>query len=83
MRFVDHSARQFTSYQPSCEMYMNLQKQYAPNSTQNDFRYYLQANADQIMKDQAKLIEEFGADCLKKTCPICSASLDYKPKGNI
>lgn len=82
MRFVYHSARQFTDYKPNCQMHINLQKQYAPNSTQDDFRSYLQHNAEQIMKDQAKNMEEFGADCSKKTCPVCVASLDYKPKGN-
>ena len=83
MRFVMSDKRAFTSYNANCEMYNNLQKQYAPNSTQDDFRSYLQTNAEKIMKEQAKLMEEFGADCSKKSCPICHASLDYKPKGNI
>ena len=83
MRFVMSDKRSFTNFSPNCQMYMNLQNQYAPNSNQNDFRSYLQANAEQIMKDQAKLIEEFGADCSKKTCPVCAQSLDYKPKGNM
>ena len=82
MRFVDHSGRTFTNFSPNCQMYMNLQNQYAPNSNQNDFRSYLQTNAEQIMKDQAKLIEEFGADCSKKTFPIAQV-LDYKPTGNV
>ena len=78
MRFVDHSARSFTTYKPNCEMYINLQKRYAPNSTQDNFRVYLQTNAEQIMKDQAKIIEEFGEDCSKKSCPVCKMALDYK-----
>lgn len=82
MRFVMSDARSFTSYQPNCSMHINLQKQYAPKSTQDDFRAYLQTNAEQIMKDQAKLMEEFGADCSKKSCPVCSQVLDYKPTGN-
>ena len=83
MRFVMSDKRAFTNYNDNCSMYMNLQNQYAPNSNQNDFRSYLQANAEQIMKDQAKLIEEFGADCSKKTCPICKSAIDYKPTGNM
>lgn len=71
-----------TSYIPNCSMYNDLQKQYAPNSTQDDFRSYLQNNAEKIMKEQAKLMEEFGADCSKKSCPVCSQVLDYNPKGN-
>lgn len=71
-----------TSYIPNCQMHINLQKQYSPKSTQDDFRSYLQKNAEQIIKDQSKLMEEFGADCSKKSCPVCSKVLDYKPTGN-
>lgn len=83
MRFVMSDQRAFTNYNANCSMYINLQKKYAPNSTQDDFRSFLQNNAEQIMKEQAKLMEEFGADCSKKTCPICAQVLDYKPTGNI
>lgn len=80
MKFTMSDARAFTSYEPNCQMYSNLQKQYAPKSTQDDFRGYLQANADKIMEALAKQTFEYGADCSKKSCPVCKESLDWKPQ---
>jgi len=73
MRFTDSSGRQFTSYQPNCSMNLDLQKKYMPNGNHNDFRYYLQQNAEKIIADLSKTNES------SKICPVCSKALDYKP----
>lgn len=73
MKFVMSDARVFTSYEPSCSFNLNLQKKYMPNGNHNDFRYYLQQNAEKIIADLSKTNES------SKICPVCQKSLDYKP----
>lgn len=71
MKFTDSSGRFFTDYTSNCSMYDNLQKKYAPDSTQNNFRIYLQHNAENIMNEMAN--KENNMNSTKtKVCPICS-----------
>jgi hypothetical protein len=75
MRYAMADGRQFTSYEPACSLYAHLNNKYAPNLNSNDFRNYLQKNAEQLQKDFAECSKQ--EDC--KICPICKAALDYKP----
>jgi hypothetical protein len=65
-------SRVFTDYKPSCSLNAALKEKYVPNSSDHDFRLYLQRNAEQIMKDLTPSNDA-------KICPICQSSLDYKP----
>ena len=78
MKFADASGRGVgESYIPSCQLNAVLQKKYGTTDT-HAFRYYLQQNGEQVMKD-LQLADE--STC--KTCPVCAASLSYKPSGNL
>jgi hypothetical protein len=82
MKFTDSSGRQFTNYQPNCQMYNNLQNQYLPNSNQDDFRIFLQQNTDKLLQDFSESnYSEFNSDS-GKNCPVCKTSLNWKPTGN-
>jgi len=72
MRFIDASGRQFTDYNPSCELNRAIQRK---NNITNshEYRAFLQKNADQLMQDFAKSVEGEGG-C--KFCPVCQAAMD-------
>ena len=76
MKYVMSDARVFTSYLPNCELNAVLQKQYGAKDL-HAYRYFLQQNADKVMKDTSIGTD----DC--KFCPVCEASLSYRPKGDI
>lgn len=57
---------------PNCSLNATLQEKYAPNSSEHDYRLYLQRNAEKIMQDLAPSTDT-------KLCPICQESLNYKP----
>ena len=75
MKYSMADGRQFTSYEPACSLHDFLRNKYAPNLNNNEFRNYLQKNAEKLQKDFA--------DCSKTAhcqfCPVCKAALDYKP----
>jgi hypothetical protein len=72
MKYTMSDARVFTSYLPNCELNAVLQKQYGTKDA-HAYRYFLQQNADKVMKDT-----RIGTDeC--KFCPVCEASLSYRP----
>jgi len=77
MKYTDSSGRSFTDYTPNCSMYDTLQKRYAPDSTQNNFRKYLQHNAENIMKDMANKEDRIDYNFSTKTkiCPVCSQEI--------
>lgn len=77
MKFAMSDARIFTNYSPNCSLNNTLQQNYGATDTRA-YRYYLQQNAEQVMKDLQPVNE---STC--KSCPVCSASLSYKPLGNI
>ena len=68
--------RVFTSYLPNCDLNNTLQIQYGTPDI-HAYRKYLQLNAEKVMNDT-----RIGTDeC--KFCPVCEASLSYRPKGDI
>jgi len=78
MKFVDASGRGIgESYIPSCSLNAILQQKYGTVDT-HAFRYFLQQNGEQVMKDLQPVDEQ---SC--KSCPVCRASLSYKPSGNV
>ena len=70
-------ARIFTDYSPNCQLNTSLQQKYKTTDL-HAFRSYLQQNAEQVMKDLQPVDE---TNC--KNCPVCMASLSYKPMGDI
>ena len=77
MKFVDASGRIFKDYSPNCSLNAILQQKYGTTNI-HAFRYYLQQNAEQVMKDLQPADE---SKC--KTCPVCAQAISYKPLGNI
>jgi hypothetical protein len=76
MKYTMSDGRVFTSYLPNCDLNSVLQKQYGTKDV-HAYRYFLQQNADKVMKDT-----RIGTDeC--KFCPVCEASLSYRPNGDI
>lgn len=75
MRYVMADGREFTSYEPSCSYYQYLRNKYAPKLSDNDFRFFLQKNAEKLQKDFADCSKK--QDC--KFCPVCKAAIDYSP----
>lgn len=76
-KFAMADGREFTNFLPNCELTAMLQKKYNITNS-HDLRYYLQKNAEQVMKDMA--------DCQPKKdctlCPVCKSSLEWKPSSN-
>jgi hypothetical protein len=70
-------SRVFTDYQTSCQLNDLLQKKFNVKNS-NEYRYYLQQNAEQIMKDFTKASGK--EEC--ESCPVCGKALEYKPTGN-
>lgn len=74
-KFVMSDGRAFTDFRPSCSLHRMLQDKYQVEDS-HKFRYYLQKNAEQVMKDLAQCNPQ--EDCT--FCPVCKQALDYKPK---
>jgi hypothetical protein len=68
--------RAFTNFLPNCQINQDLQRIYGTTGL-NEYRHYLQTNAEKVMRDT--MIK--AGECA--SCPICKASLEYKPKGFI
>jgi hypothetical protein len=77
MKFVMSDSRVFTSYAPNCSLNAILQQKYGTDDI-HAFRYFLQQNGEQVMKDLQPADE---SKC--KSCPVCAASISYKPLGNV
>jgi hypothetical protein len=76
MKYTMSDGRVFTSYLPNCDLNNTLQKQYGTPDI-HSYRKYLQLNAEKVMNDT-----RIGTDeC--KFCPVCEASLSYRPEGDI
>jgi hypothetical protein len=74
MKFVDSSSRVFTSYEPRGQIDYNLQQK-AGIKDMNSYRYYLQRNSDQLMKDfQTNGGNQSGGTSVKN-CPVCNKPL--------
>lgn len=76
MKYTMSDARAFTDYRPSCDINKQLQQTYGTVDI-HAYRHFLQTNAEKVMADTR--IE--AGKCTK--CPICEASLKYKPSGDI
>lgn len=72
-KFVMSDARAFTDYNPNCDLNNIIRKKY--NVENGDYRSFLQANAEKLIKDSYQKIDE--KPCT--LCPVCKESLDYKP----
>lgn len=71
-KYVSGGAREFTDFTPSCALNQMLQEKYnAKNS--HEYRYYLQKNAETVMKDLANCNAK--AEC--EFCPVCKSAI-YK-----
>ena len=70
-RFVMSDARAFTDYNPNCELNKRLQEKYQLKNG-HEYRYFLQKNAEQIMKQSSECVGKSNED---KVCPICQISL--------
>ena len=70
-KFVMSDGREFTDFQPSCTLNEMMQKKYNVNNS-HEYRYYLQKNAEKVMKDLADC--DTNRDCI--LCPVCKQSLD-------
>jgi hypothetical protein len=77
MKFVMSDARAFTDYSANCSLNAILQQKYGTTDI-HAFRYYLQQNAEQVMKDLQPADE---SKC--KTCPVCQTALSYRPTGTV
>ena len=72
-KFVMSDARVFTDYNPNCDLNNTIQKKYKVDPV--DYRGFLQANAEKLMKESLKNSDE--KPCI--SCPVCKASVEYKP----
>lgn len=76
MKYTMSDGRVFTSYLPNCDLNNTLQQQYGTPDI-HSYRKYLQLNTEKVMNDT-----RIGTDeC--KFCPVCEASLSYRPQGDI
>jgi hypothetical protein len=73
MRFIDASGRQFTDYNPNCELNRAIQRK---NNITNshEYRAFLQKNAEELMKNFSKSVDTTEGGC--KFCPVCQAAMD-------
>jgi len=76
MKYTMADGRIFTSYLTNCQLNSALQQKYGKNDI-HAYRQFLQNNAEQVMKDTRVGTD----DC--KFCPVCEASLSYRPMGDI
>jgi len=73
-KFPMADGREFTNFLPSCELNNQIQKKYDVKDG-HQYRYFLQQNAEKIIKDMADCANK--QDC--KMCPVCKSALEWKP----
>jgi len=71
-KYVMSDGRQFTNFQPACEMNKMIQEKYQIKDS-HAYRYFLQENAEKVMKDLAHC-EPANSEC--SICPVCKQALD-------
>ncbi len=81
MKYTDASGGQFTSWQPNCSLTQDLQDKYGVKDS-NEFRRFLQQNAEKIIKDMAESASKCVDDIECKSCPVCKKALDWAPKAS-
>jgi hypothetical protein len=72
MKFAMSDARIFTDYTSACSLNAFLQNKYAPGSNEHEYRYFLQRNAETIMKDLSSNSKSVAK------CPVCKEVVDKK-----
>lgn len=72
-KFTMSDGREFTDYNPSCSLNEMLRKKYNVKNS-HEFRYYLQRNAENVMKDLANCDPK--QNCT--LCPVCQQALEKK-----
>jgi hypothetical protein len=72
-KFVMSDGREFTDFQPSCTLNEMIQNKYNIKNS-HEYRYFLQKNAEKVMKDLADCDTKQGCTL----CPVCKQSLDLK-----
>jgi hypothetical protein len=77
-KYTMEDQRAFTDYHTSCDLNRMLQQQFKVKNS-HEYRYYLQKNASDIMKQFSQSAAK--EEC--KLCPICGKALEYKPTGKI
>lgn len=68
-KYVMSDGREFTDYKSSCTLNNFIQQKYGLTNS-HDYRYFLQTNGNQIMKDLAQ------CDKVCTLCPVCAESLN-------
>lgn len=70
-KFVMSDARVFTDYNPNCELNNIIQKNYNVTNS-NEYRNFLQNNAEQLIKDFSKNASL--PEC--SLCPVCKKAIE-------
>lgn len=79
-KYVSSDGREFTDYNAACILNEMMQKRYNVQNS-HDYRYFLQKNAEVVMKDFASCAGQRDKDMV--LCPVCKSSLEYKPNGTM
>lgn len=77
-KYTMSDQRMFTDYHSSCDLNRILQEKSNVKNA-HEYRYYLQKNAEELMKEFAKS----GSNEECKLCPVCGKALEYKPTGDV
>lgn len=77
MKYVSY-AREFTNYMPNCEINKNIQREHNVPSG-HEYRYFLQRNAEMIMKHNLHCKDQVTNKMECEFCPMCKDALNYKP----
>jgi hypothetical protein len=67
-RYTMSDGREFTDYNPSCELNRMLQNKYKVQNS-HEYRYFLQKNAEKVMSELSKMDKQ----CV--FCPVCNKAL--------
>ena len=72
-RYSMADGREFTNYEPSCQLNKNLQSRYNVQNS-HEYRYFLQQNGSKVMMDMISCVQQ--DDCLR--CPVCQKKVESK-----
>jgi hypothetical protein len=69
-RYTMSDGREFTDYNPSCELNRMLQNKYKVQNS-HEYRYFLQKNAEKVISELSKMDKQ---TCV--FCPVCKKALE-------
>lgn len=75
-KFVMSDGRQFTDYNPSCELNKMIQTHFELKDS-HEYRNFLQNNKDMV-REYINSLKNGVKDC--EICPVCMTSLSYGVK---